>query len=324
MTVQVATTPQTFSANGVTTAFPFTFHCIDEDDLLVTTIESDGTRTEIDPDDYTVVLSSGGGTVTFDSAPTNGLTVEIASDRPYSQSADIGDNEQIRLDQIEEAIDSTVVLIQQLRAAVEGVEVDAGIQETTEIHATAPLKIDGAHTAELGDEPTLTLDPADIKLDDLGAPDDNTDRDASVSKHGLLPKLSGNVAQSLRGDGTFAGEESAIQITFDGSGSALVVDSKQDLYCPFAFTILSATLLADQVGSAAIGIWKDTYANYPPTIADSIAASALPTLTAALKSTDATLTGWTKDVAAGTTLRFNVDSAATITRLTLVLHIRKA
>ena len=31
--------------------------------------------------------------------------------------------------------------------------------------------------------------PGDIKLDDLASPDDNTDLDASTSKHGLLPKF---------------------------------------------------------------------------------------------------------------------------------------
>lgn len=43
-----------------------------------------------------------------------------------------------------------------------------------------------------------------IKLDDLAAPDDTTDLNASTTRHGLCPKLSGNAAQSLRGDGTWA------------------------------------------------------------------------------------------------------------------------
>lgn len=43
-----------------------------------------------------------------------------------------------------------------------------------------------------------------IKLDDLAAPDDNTDLNASTTKHGLLPKLSGNAAHTLKGDGTWS------------------------------------------------------------------------------------------------------------------------
>lgn len=43
-----------------------------------------------------------------------------------------------------------------------------------------------------------------IKLDDLAAPDDNTDLNASASAHGLLKKLDGTTTNFLRGDGTWA------------------------------------------------------------------------------------------------------------------------
>lgn len=43
-----------------------------------------------------------------------------------------------------------------------------------------------------------------IKLDDLAAPDDNTDLDASTSKHGLLKKLGGGTTDFLRADGAWA------------------------------------------------------------------------------------------------------------------------
>jgi len=45
--------------------------------------------------------------------------------------------------------------------------------------------------------------PGGIKLDDLGTPDDNTDLDASASRHGLLPKLSGGSGYYLNGAGAF-------------------------------------------------------------------------------------------------------------------------
>lgn len=41
-----------------------------------------------------------------------------------------------------------------------------------------------------------------IKLDDLAAPDDNTDLNATTSKHGLMPKLGGNAAHVFKGDGS--------------------------------------------------------------------------------------------------------------------------
>jgi len=42
-----------------------------------------------------------------------------------------------------------------------------------------------------------------VKLDELGAPTDNTDLDATDSAHGLMPKLSGNADEAFRGDGSW-------------------------------------------------------------------------------------------------------------------------
>jgi len=43
----------------------------------------------------------------------------------------------------------------------------------------------------------------ELKLDDLGTPDDNTDLNATTLRHGLLPKLSGSASDVLLGDGTW-------------------------------------------------------------------------------------------------------------------------
>jgi hypothetical protein len=71
-----------------------------------------------------------------------------------------------------------------------------------------------------------------------------------------------------------------------------------------------------------IDIWKDTYSGYPPTVADSITASAKPTLTTAAKAHSGTLTGWTTTIEPGESLRFNVDSVSTVTRVCLALTLR--
>jgi hypothetical protein len=97
------------------------------------------------------------------------------------------------------------------------------------------------------------------------------------------------------------------------------------LQVPFACTINSVTALADASGAIVVDIWKDTYANYPPTDADSITASAPVTISGpAIKSQDTTLTGWTTSIAAGDCLRFNVDSVSTITRVTIILKVTKS
>ena len=112
-------------------------------------------------------------------------------------------------------------------------------------------------------------------------------------------------------------------ITFiiDGGGSAITTGVKGYLEIPFACTIDRVTMLADQSGSIVVDIWKDTYANYPPVDADSITASAVPTITTATKSQDATLTGWTTSITAGDILGFNVDSATTVTKVTISLRV---
>jgi len=99
--------------------------------------------------------------------------------------------------------------------------------------------------------------------------------------------------------------------------------SQFDVQIPFDCVIVSCRMLADQTGSVVVDIWKDSYANFPPTDADSITASAVPTISSGIKSEDTSLTGWTTSITSGDILRFNVDSITSITRLCLTLTVRK-
>ena len=136
------------------------------------------------------------------------------------------------------------------------------------------------------------------------------DAPALIATHAALPAVHhSNVAD--------------ITFIIDGGGSAITTGEKGHLEIPFACTIQQVTMLADQSGSIVVDIWKDTYANFPPTDADSITASAPPTISTAQKAQDATLTGWTTAIAAGDVLAFNVDSAATITRVIISLKVAK-
>jgi hypothetical protein len=112
-------------------------------------------------------------------------------------------------------------------------------------------------------------------------------------------------------------------IVIDGGGSTITTGVKGFVSAPAACTITSATLLSTDAsvtsGSIVIDVWKDTYSNYPPTVADTITASAKPTLSSATKSQDSTLTGWTTSVSAGDILGFKVDSVTTVTRVALFL-----
>lgn len=113
----------------------------------------------------------------------------------------------------------------------------------------------------------------------------------------------------------------ALVYVIDGGGSALATGIAGQLYVPFDCTITGVNLLADQTGSVVINIWKAAYASYPPNSGDTICASDKPTISAAQKANDTTLTGWTTAISADDTLMFNVDSVSSITRLTITLTV---
>jgi hypothetical protein len=76
-----------------------------------------------------------------------------------------------------------------------------------------------------------------IKLDDLAAPDDNSDLNVSTTKHGLTPKLSNVATEYLSGTGVYS--------VPSGSGiPSTIVDAKGDLI---------AATAADTVARLAVG-----------------------------------------------------------------------
>jgi len=114
---------------------------------------------------------------------------------------------------------------------------------------------------------------------------------------------------------------STIGITIDGGGSVITTGSKGYISIPYSCIINSNTIVANATGDIVIDIKKSTYSGFPTTA--SICAAAKPTLAAAQKSTDSTLTGWTTTINSGDIIEFVVDSAATITKATLTLGVIK-
>jgi len=130
-------------------------------------------------------------------------------------------------------------------------------------------------------------------------------------------------------DGTYSADgqtvlTSSLEFVIDGGGEEIATGIQGDLQVPFDCAIVEAVLLADQSGSIVVDIWKDTYANFPPLVGDSITASAKPTISSTTKDQDSTLTSWTKTISAGDILRFNVDSVTTIERCTVILKVIKS
>lgn len=113
-------------------------------------------------------------------------------------------------------------------------------------------------------------------------------------------------------------------IVVDGGGVVITTGVKGFFSVPYDCTIIANRVLADIAGAIVFDIWKDIFANYPPTVADTITAGAKPTLAGpADHSEDTTLTGWTKSCKAGDVIGYNVDSATTVTRVTLQLIVLK-
>lgn len=124
--------------------------------------------------------------------------------------------------------------------------------------------------------------------------------------------------------GTSLSLKESLRFVLENSGAALTTGVKGYLRCPYAGTLTAARLLADQVGSIVVDIWKDTYGNFPPLVADTITAAAKPTIVAAQKAENTTLVGWTTAVAEGDILAFNIDSISTVTRVEVELSITRS
>ncbi len=98
----------------------------------------------------------------------------------------------------------------------------------------------------------------------------------------------------------------------DGGGAVIATGIKGTLEVTMKCDLERVTMLADQTGSIVCDIWNQTYASYPPADAQSITASAVPTITSSNKSQDSSLTGWSPAIAAGAILFYNVDSCSTL------------
>jgi len=141
---------------------------------------------------------------------------------------------------------------------------------------------------------------------------------------GALPSNADSMLLTFVPTGDAGVVTAGIVFDLDGGASNIEADAKARVQVPFACTIQEATLVADATGSIVVDVWKDTYANYPPTVANTITAAAKPTLSSAQKYQDATLTGWTTSIAAGDFLVANVDSASGINHAILTLKVQRS
>ena len=169
----------------------------------------------------------------------------------------------------------------------------------------------------------VVLDAGDVGADSAGT--------AATATAALAATLA-DIATSGSADDLVAGTVPVARIptdvrtrvvgcVIDGGGSAITTGLKSYVRVPFAGTITKWSIIGDVSGSCVVDVWKSTWGAFPPTVANTIAGTEKPTLAAAQKAEDTTLSTWTTTVAAGDVFAFNVDSASTVTRVIVEVEV---
>jgi len=122
----------------------------------------------------------------------------------------------------------------------------------------------------------------------------------------------------------FTANRGCLGITIDGAGAPITTGLQGYLYVPYNCIVDAWAIIADQSGSIVVDVWRGASPLVIPTGAtQSIAGTEKPNLSSQQSHVDTNLTTWTKDLLYGDIIAFNVDSASTVTRVTLQLKVIK-
>ena len=116
MTVSSTNTKNSYSGNGSTTVFAYTFKIFDDDDITVIlrTDATGGEAVQTKTTHYTVsgVGNAGGGNITFGTAPASGITVVLLRETAQTQATDYTPNDPFPAASHEDALDKLTLIIQ--------------------------------------------------------------------------------------------------------------------------------------------------------------------------------------------------------------------
>lgn len=162
---------------------------------------------------------------------------------------------------------------------------------------------------------TSTANAAALRIPHGAVPTTPTNGDIWTTTAGVYARIN---SSTVRVDNS----AQAIVMHINGGGVAIASGQKFDLpSVPYDCTVVGWTITGDVSGSAVVDILRSTYANYPTM--SSIAGTEKPTLSAAQKNQDLTLSSWTTGLTAGDVLRANVDSASTVKTLTITIWVTR-
>jgi len=115
--------------------------------------------------------------------------------------------------------------------------------------------------------------------------------------------------------------QTGFTVIIEGGGAVVTTGAKNPFEVPFTLTLTSVTVTSDVTTTTVIDLWKCTYALYDvsthPVDGDSVTSASPITIAAAKKSTDTSLSGWTKAWTQGDWVLPNVDSNSAATKLSI-------
>jgi hypothetical protein len=156
----------------------------------------------------------------------------------------------------------------------------------------------------------------------LGLKTYNVGVDGTLPFFNFVSDVSGSSpASNMNKIDNFAGalQYTTIEILMGDGTSDITPGIAAYIEMPYTFTVTSVSIFANTSGSLTVDIWKDTYANYPPTDLDSVTSATPPTLFKQNKYRDVALSGWTVTWNKDDIVAINIDFAEGVTMATLSL-----
>jgi len=115
----------------------------------------------------------------------------------------------------------------------------------------------------------------------------------------------------------------AFGLSIDNGSMPITIGQKGYITIPYSATIYGWDLIGNTSGTCVIDLWKTTLSSFPPTSANTITGSQMPTLSNQMINRNDALTGWTTSINANDILAFTVLTASTVSRVNLTIKTIK-
>jgi len=178
----------------------------------------------------------------------------------------------------------------------------------------------GALTDDGGGQITLTFPASERAAGGVG------DIHASAPGDAAAAGATGKDADAGHTHAREAKAVSTLTFIIDGGGAVPATGIKVwGVVIDFPCTVTGWTLLSDLSGTATVDVWKDSYANHPPVVGDSmVGAGTKPSIAGPSRKGQSTAPDWsTLTLAAGDVIFINLDAVATCKWLSLSLRVRR-